>query len=622
MALFRFDWKAVLLLSALLLIPRAHAQWLTQTFELKAGWNAVYLHVDLSHATLTELIDSDDSNPIREVWLWEPSRSTQQFVDGPQSPTPASTQWVNWQRNLGPSSGLQRLRANVACLIRVDWEVPTYLWQVKGRPALPRNDWTVTGLNFIGFPTHATTPPFWEDFLSRAPELQQNIEVYRYPGGELGPGNPARLFAFRTTPLRRGQAFWIRSGSYNRYFGPVEVVPQSADGLKFGASGSLYRIRIRNTVAEPVTVTLNLLPSEQAPVGQPSVAGVVPLLVRGDLNLENLTHGYTALHSQSRSWALAPRGQPNSEAEIIIGLNRHQMNSAPGDLYAGILRFTDSLGFTQIDLPVSAEVASTAGLWVGNAVVDSVHHHLIKFAQVTNRVAMTNLLVSRGDGQGINGYTYQWEEASGRIMVFGGPENKTGSYYQLGVKTDAGKVPRPFPLRLIIHNDGANSRLLQRVYHGIGPGSIPMISTAETGLTSARRISAVHLPFSKGNVPWPFTGPMAQGTNMSCVVDLEYTAQESNPFLHSYHPDHDNLDPLYEGAQELGVESYRVQREIRLSFLEPSDDFAGLTTGSQSLSGNYQENIHFSSTATPKTFHSSGTFVIRKNSPIAHLTTP
>jgi len=36
----------------------AHAQWLTQTITLNAGWNAIYLHVDASHTTLQDLIGS------------------------------------------------------------------------------------------------------------------------------------------------------------------------------------------------------------------------------------------------------------------------------------------------------------------------------------------------------------------------------------------------------------------------------------------------------------------------------------------------------------------------------------------------------------------------------------
>ncbi|MEI6566681.1 MAG: hypothetical protein WCR20_08390, partial [Verrucomicrobiota bacterium] len=73
----------------------ASAQWVTQTIALKAGWNAVYLHVDPSHQSLAESIGSDITNPIMEVWRWAPALSTLQFVQTPQAPVEGA-QWASW----------------------------------------------------------------------------------------------------------------------------------------------------------------------------------------------------------------------------------------------------------------------------------------------------------------------------------------------------------------------------------------------------------------------------------------------------------------------------------------------------------------------------------------------
>src|SRR6185503_4185281 len=107
----------------------------------------------------------------------------------------------------GPTSVLQRLAGDGAYLVRVTNSVPAYNWTVKGKPVTPTYRWTLTGLNFIGFPTPLNPAPFFEAFLTPAPELQQNGEIYRYQGGELGPTNPVRVVAFRTTPVRRDQAY-------------------------------------------------------------------------------------------------------------------------------------------------------------------------------------------------------------------------------------------------------------------------------------------------------------------------------------------------------------------------------------------------------------------------------
>ena len=72
----------------------ASAQWITQTNALRSGWNAVFLHIDASYATLDQLVGSDLTNPIEEIWYWQPPLPTGQFVDSPQVPTGGGSQWA------------------------------------------------------------------------------------------------------------------------------------------------------------------------------------------------------------------------------------------------------------------------------------------------------------------------------------------------------------------------------------------------------------------------------------------------------------------------------------------------------------------------------------------------
>ena len=64
------------------------AQWLTQSVNLKQGWNGVFLHVDASYDSLDNLIGAGATvpAPITEVWMWTPNPSTVQFVQSPQEP--------------------------------------------------------------------------------------------------------------------------------------------------------------------------------------------------------------------------------------------------------------------------------------------------------------------------------------------------------------------------------------------------------------------------------------------------------------------------------------------------------------------------------------------------------
>ena len=592
----RIGFSLFLILTFLLLTPsESHAQWLTQTFELKGGWNAIFTHVDASHDTLDAMVGLDVDNPIEEVWLWKPAVTSMQFVTNPQEPLNSGTQWASWKRNVQGNS-LQRLIGNQAYLVKVVSSTTDYAWNVKGQPVPPRYTWTSSGLNFLGFQTTPSDPPSFEDFLAKAPALRRNAEIFYYTGGPLGESNPAPLFALRTTPVARGQAVWIRSGKlFNRYFGPFELNLQSNAGLLFRDSLGKHRLRLRNLVAEELTVTAELISSETPPDGQTAIVGVPRLLLRGALDTSTLTYGHTDFADGTQSWTLKPKGQVGSEVEIVIGIDRFQMQGNPGDLFAGVLRVTDSLGFSQVDVPISATLASTSGLWIGDALVNQVQHRLVAYEK----------------------------DSQGNLV-----QDANGKYVPTAIDNSVGGVARNYPFRLIVHNnDQSQAVLLQRVFFGLDPQANIILSTKESALAndtleSARRMSAVHFPWTKLNNPWPITGALRQGETLTATIALAHDAHASNPFLHTYHPDHDNQNATFSQSLPVGFESFGITRDITLAVKSPADDFASRTSGNLTLSGDYQEIITLHGAGTEsRQYQVQGAFALNRVSEIETLKT-
>jgi hypothetical protein len=582
-----------LLLGSLL---AADAQWQSQSFVVKPGWTAVYLHVDPSYANLDSLVGSDPNNPIAEVWLWVPTASTIQYVTSPQTPVTGSSQWSAWVRNGGGiGAKLASLVPNAAYLVH-SLAATNYTWTVKGKPATPNYTWTTTGINLIGFPTVTTSPPVLDSFLSPVPVFQSVADIYQYIGGNLGANNPTQVFAPHAVHVTRGQAFWMRSGSYfNNYFGPFQVALGDG-GVSFGDSTSQASFHLLNTTPSTVTVQLRLMASEAPPAGQAPVLGLPPLVVRGALNSTNLTYSVSNLTtSSSLSWTLPPQGQPGSDIVINLGVNRVAFTGNPAGLYAGILKFTDSYGYTEVDVPVSAQPTAYAGLWVGAAAV----------SQVANYLKIYQLDTNNNPVVGAN-----------------------GAYVVTGVNTNLGAVSTPFPLRLILHNDGTNVVLLQRVFYGYGVYSNILVSTSESKLdpaqlAAARRLTAVQFPYTSTNQPWPFAGQLLPGGTLSTTVDLPYDDQAANPFLHTYHPDHDNLDVSFQNELPVGSESYGITRQITLNVNSSGSDYASLTQFGQSFQGAYAETITLTGlNAATRTFNVAGSFVLNRISPIAVLTRP
>jgi hypothetical protein len=608
----------------------AQAQWLTQTNELKAGWNAVFLHVDASHTNLNALVGGASGNQILEIWRWNPP-SVAQFTESPAQPTSAA-EWSTWKLS-DPNSALQKLNGDSAYLVKVGNNVTTYSWRIKGRPIAPRHDWTISGLNLIGFPTVSATPPAFKKFLGQGTQLDSTTtEVYFYGGGEI-TNNPVLLQSplMSFIPVVRGQAYWMRSGVdhnlFNRYFGPFEVVQSGSGGIDFGQAGSSSTFRLRNLTTNNLVVTVKLNASETSPAGQ-SYA-VPPLILRGNaLNFTNLTYGYTNLPINSgRTWTLAPRNQPGAEVEVVLGLNRTAITAPTGTPLAGILSFTDSLGLTSLQLPVSAQASSNAGLWVGDATITQVGQYLKSYAKgaVTNYVPIAN---------GNTNYVAPSEVNSAiTINPDGFITRSNGSYIVNGINTNLGSVSRPYSLRLIVHNPTVgNAVLLQHVYQGFDSSTNVIVTTGESALhpgyfKSARRITAAHLPWSTNNATWEFDGKFGGAANLTTTVAEAHDDQASNPFLHTYHPDHDNLDVKFKTVLPQGSESYRIERAITLAVLPPANDFSSLVAGSSKLIGEYRETMTIKGLARAggtndsRRFEVRGLFTLSRVSEVPTLTT-
>jgi hypothetical protein len=107
---------------------------------------------------------------------------------------------------------------------------------------------------------------------------------------------------------------------------------------------------------------------------------------------------------------------------------------------------------------------------------------------------------------------------------------------------------------------------------------------------------------------------------LTTTVGTAYDDQSSNPFLHTYHPDHDNLDATFQNELAQGYESYGITRQITLNVSPPGNDFNSLTSGAQSLGGYYLETITLSGLGgATRNFYVSGAFALTRISTIPTL---
>ena len=366
-------------------------------------------------------------------------------------------------------------------------------------------------------------------------------------------------------PRMTGTAFtpdWFEAAVVGNFYAPLEVTPSNLEGLHYGRNGSLVTVRVRNRTAATVTLTVAPIASASAPVGQDQITAAVPL-TRRTFNTGTNAYEFAAI-SSSFNVVIGPQ----SSVELDFGVDRAQIVGATDALYASLLRFTDSGNLMDVYLPVSARVTSLAGLWVGDIAVNAVQSN-----------------------------------------VSGSPGTTT---------------PRAFPLRVLLHVDDAGvARLLSHVFMGkLAPVPHALgLCTLESQLKQdekarARRFTAAHLP--PDTVVAAGSGSVALGQTLVRTVPLAHNAP-TNPFVHAYHPDHDNRNARFDAPTSAGVESPTISRALSFAFsTTPPSGTSAQGWGSSVIGGTYSETvtgIHRNPIVV------TGTFELRRVSEIGSITT-
>jgi hypothetical protein len=196
-------------------------------------------------------------------------------------------------------------------------------------------------------------------------------------------------------------------------------------------------------------------------------------------------------------------------------------------------------------------------------------------------------------------------------VTIGLPPPQTGS-----------STPTPFNLRTLLHlSDGGTARLLSEVYLGqlaVAPNDVGLCTSEsllkQDALASAQCFSSSHLPMDQ--VITSGGGSFATDQTLTRVIHIPYD-DATNPFVHAYHPDHDNKNARGEGL-DAGFESPNITRTCEFIFTASPPAGSSVTSGwgSSVIGGNYIETM----TGVHKDpLILSGTFELRRASQIGTL---
>ena len=251
----------------------------TQTIQLEAGWNAVYLEIEPSKGDPSALFAG---TPIEIAAAYFRPVTAMEFIDSPTDVLPDRKGWSVWyapSRDDALLGNLHAIQAHNAYLLYTE---KAYTWSLNGTPFFGESRWHPNAFSLVGFPIDAAEQPTVANFFAGAAP-HSPLKIYR-----LAAGNWSLITNPAQTLMKPGAAYWAYSLGASTYRGPftVDFSSSSAGGLVFNESTSARQLEIRNVSPSPINLTLSLQPGKS---GQLPVKYVVRVLDGPDQPIDSIS---------------------------------------------------------------------------------------------------------------------------------------------------------------------------------------------------------------------------------------------------------------------------------------------------------------------------------------------
>jgi len=537
-----------------------------QTIELSPGWNSVYLEVQPEPSDPEMLFQG---LPVESVWTYVPRTSSVDFVRNPNEGLWNVPNWLVYKPEgqlEAVTTNLYKIAVNRCYLIQIGG-TQQITWTVSGTPSLRKTKWVPNSLNLVGFPLDPDAPPTFRDYFEPS-EAHAGQEIY-----QLNSNGTWGLIP-DTTPMKSGEAYWVYCDGTSEYFGLLDIDSMGNSSFDYDTLLNEKQLLIKN-LSDSGSITFEVRPSAN------------PLALSywhfDEEEKVNVWPEFPSIHTID-----APQGYRKS---LRLGVRRADFIH---DNAEQILEIRDGMGSRYL-LPLKAKVYRPPGY----------------SPSMSRAAALTGL----------------W---AGRVSIRAVSESQTGSQIPTAVS-------RAFNYRIIVHVDANGvARLLKHVVFMYTEGSYrqienhidpaqplyevseiakPVLLTDESRIPEfegvvlldsgdliGRRLSTVAYDFEGSELEmvgnFGEIGNAIEPYKLVCNIILERD-HPTNPFLHRYHPDHNNLDPFYlpydtdpATGEPVVEESFKVTRIMEFGFTEePPTSATPLGWGSSLLGGIFRETL-------------------------------
>ena len=580
----------------------------TQTIELTAGWNAIYLQVTPDDMDPTTDSDAKPatifaSMSVSSVWTWLAHRATVDYVTNPNPEKLLSE--PGWLRYFPASTAqsfatnLFAMSANRAYLVKMEQAGKLV---VTGRPVVPKMKWQSQSFNFTGFHIDPTDSPTFSEFFAASPAHRANLSVYKLNGENWSK-------VLNTTEIEPDKAYWVYSEQGSDYTGALGIDIPLLNRLDFGEALDRQTIAMKNAATTAQKFTVKALGAAVGLYYEDSA------ITEGNpwMPLSNLNQTIDKLASKG----------------LRVGVRRTDFVTPHLEM---VLEVTGGESHSRWLIPTTADAELVGnGLWVGSVTVDhvtQVQNYQHDCGDSGHELCVENVgrLQDTCDTQGENPGNGGNNQCKDNIPVADncnadGLKPGTGDQpcdeFQVPVEGDntvLTPVAQEFSFRVIMHNDDAGQvSLLKEVIlmREVDPDTAAVRHVLVTNDEKISELTGVALRDGEivgkriSTVAYDFEGNSqvmngAIGSTLNITLDLGAKAP-TNPFRHLYHAQHGS--------------GYDITRTMEFTFgVTGATSF--LREGYDVYEGTYREEI---TGLHKRPIVATGTFRLQHAAPIDRL---
>lgn len=246
----------------------------TQTIQLAAGWNAVFLEVEPLNPDPAVVFAG---TPVEVVGGFVARTASAQFVSNPGANLFRRAGWGVWYSPDRPDAFLKTLHGIHARQGYLIESRQAFTWNITGQVVSEEVRWQPNAYNLVGFSVVETGAPTFGQFFAGS-TAHRHDRLYR-----LEQGVWRKVVDASGESMRSGEAFWIYCDGASTYQGPLGV--QTAFGHQLSLGRGTDALTLRNATSHPLTPQLELV----ATSGPPVPMSVIIKAVGGKTLTETLT---------------------------------------------------------------------------------------------------------------------------------------------------------------------------------------------------------------------------------------------------------------------------------------------------------------------------------------------